>query len=566
MSWRQPTQLFSPNMSDREMMEEVLELLAGDSTDQARSASTNASTTSSNVTDSNHSSTVAELYRSSISGSNHDHESGDNGMQGSIDVGSAEDVGDQHSLHKKSSSSGHSAVQEQAALGPTQHMQHSMASYLLPLVEAPSRRPLAPWSPPLTHPPDPPFFGRAPDRKVSAATAAVPPSAMMPQLAAPMAILTPIAPPIPHETTLPQKKRRASPSRSTSQVLSTGQRVNVLNPAEFEELRRKLRMQTASRRYRKRKKEESRRQKVQILELQTELARLRDLEGQTKQYQQRSIESLEEELKIHHDEIADLSEKLQDAAKEEVDWINLMSAHIRNYDTSSSLGSVINQDESGVDNVGDPGVASLETSRENRREHIQEQEEKQREEEDLMYAPLLSILELWNSVSLTNRNFLQHHPLICETLCNYAIHCSPNAIAAEASSPSMTPGSTRTNTSSDTFPTEQHVHVLTDGELVDLSHRLGVHTASISHDKHEKEAARQQELEIQQLRAELSRLKQVEAQLKLYEQRSIESLKHELEVHQQEIASLARKLENAAKDELDWVSQTATRFLSCTDN
>ncbi|RMX63265.1 hypothetical protein DD238_007706 [Peronospora effusa] len=41
---------------------------------------------------------------------------------------------------------------------------------------------------------------------------------------------------------------------SESNVLPTGQRIRVINPDEFEELRRKVQMQTTSRRYRKRKK------------------------------------------------------------------------------------------------------------------------------------------------------------------------------------------------------------------------------------------------------------------------------------------------------------------------
>ncbi|KAL3674795.1 hypothetical protein V7S43_000723 [Phytophthora oleae] len=100
-----------------------------------------------------------------------------------------------------------------------------------------------------------------------------------------------------------------------------------MNSAEFDELRRKLRAQTASRRYRKRKKEESRQQKSKILELQAELTRLQDLETQTKQYQQRPIASLENELQMHQDEISDLSQKVQNAVNEELDWINLMSGH-----------------------------------------------------------------------------------------------------------------------------------------------------------------------------------------------------------------------------------------------
>ncbi|ETK95254.1 hypothetical protein F441_01833 [Phytophthora nicotianae CJ01A1] len=123
----------------------------------------------------------------------------------------------------------------------------------------------------------------------------------------------------------PHQQPRASASVGMSKVLPTGQRVHVMNSAEFDELRRKLRMQTASRRYRKRKKQEARQQKTQILELQAELARLQELEAQTKQYQQRSTESLERELKIHKDEAADLSDKVQAAAQEELDWINAMN-------------------------------------------------------------------------------------------------------------------------------------------------------------------------------------------------------------------------------------------------
>ncbi|KAG3015092.1 hypothetical protein PC121_g14219 [Phytophthora cactorum] len=102
-----------------------------------------------------------------------------------------------------------------------------------------------------------------------------------------------------------------------------------MNSAEFDELRRKLRMQKASRRYRKRKKEAARQQKTQIQELQAELVRLQDIEAQTQQYQQRSIECLEQELKIHKDEVTDLTEKVQDAAKEELEWIHVMSSQLR---------------------------------------------------------------------------------------------------------------------------------------------------------------------------------------------------------------------------------------------
>ena len=40
-----------------------------------------------------------------------------------------------------------------------------------------------------------------------------------------------------------------------------------------------------------------------------------------KKYQQRSIESLQQELEMHQDEVATLSCKLKDAAREEIDWV-----------------------------------------------------------------------------------------------------------------------------------------------------------------------------------------------------------------------------------------------------
>uniref|UniRef100_A0AAV1VHU3 BZIP domain-containing protein n=1 Tax=Peronospora matthiolae TaxID=2874970 RepID=A0AAV1VHU3_9STRA len=112
-------------------------------------------------------------------------------------------------------------------------------------------------------------------------------------------------------------------------MLPTGQLVHVINSTEFDELRRKLRMQTASRRYRKRKKEKSRQQKVEIQELQAELARLQEAEAQWKQYQKRSIESLQKELEMHEQEAIALSKKVQDGAKEEFDWVEVMSGHLR---------------------------------------------------------------------------------------------------------------------------------------------------------------------------------------------------------------------------------------------
>ncbi|KAG2769302.1 hypothetical protein PC129_g11455 [Phytophthora cactorum] len=159
-----------------------------------------------------------------------------------------------------------------------------------------------------------------------------PPAAALPAIPGQAAVAAPI--PIASQrsvarrSTSPHDKPGASASDATSKVLPTGQRVHVMNSAEFDELRRKLQMQTASRGCRKRKKEAARQQKTQIQELQAELARLQDIEAQTKQYQLRPIESLLKELKTHQDEVADLSEKGQDAAKKELDWINVMNSHL----------------------------------------------------------------------------------------------------------------------------------------------------------------------------------------------------------------------------------------------
>ncbi|KAG7383504.1 hypothetical protein PHYPSEUDO_003597 [Phytophthora pseudosyringae] len=144
-------------------------------------------------------------------------------------------------------------------------------------------------------------------------------------------------------------QERTRPTTTTS-VLPTCQRVHVMSSAELDEFRRKLRMQTASRRFRKRKKvgppkypvafapllslhqylqlvcgrqEQSRKGKRKVQELQAELAHLRDIEAQSEQYQQRSVESLQEELHIHEQELASLSEKVQEAVKEELDWVSM---------------------------------------------------------------------------------------------------------------------------------------------------------------------------------------------------------------------------------------------------
>ncbi|ETO84171.1 hypothetical protein F444_01875 [Phytophthora nicotianae P1976] len=104
------------------------------------------------------------------------------------------------------------------------------------------------------------------------------------------------------------------------------------------------------------------------------------------------------------------------------------------------------------------------------------------------------------------------------------------------------------------FRSGQHVHVLNDDELTDLCRRMEAQTATLGRAIHQKEKVRQQKTLIQQLEAKLSRLQGVEAEIKQYERRSVESLRDELALHQHEIADLSRKLENAAKKEVDWIN------------
>ena len=51
------------------------------------------------------------------------------------------------------------------------------------------------------------------------------------------------------------------------------------------------------------------------------MARLQEAEAQWKQYQKRSVESLQKELEMHEQEAISLSKKIQDGAKEEFDWV-----------------------------------------------------------------------------------------------------------------------------------------------------------------------------------------------------------------------------------------------------
>ncbi|KAL3657768.1 hypothetical protein V7S43_017340 [Phytophthora oleae] len=89
--------------------------------------------------------------------------------------------------------------------------------------------------------------------------------------------------------------------------------------------------------------------------------------------------------------------------------------------------------------------------------------------------------------------------------------------------------------------------------LDDLRCKIPAQIASLRRILVEKEREALQQQQIQQLKAELHHLKQVEAQLAQYEQWSVEALEKELETLQQEIANLSRQIGNALQDELKWL-------------
>ncbi|CAH0478727.1 unnamed protein product [Peronospora belbahrii] len=329
------------------MMQEILELLAMDSSNNSpeQSASTANSCTDRNT---RHDSLGTEFDRSSAYGSSN-NESMNEAMKKIVDCSCADDVEAPKSYSVKTTSTENekpsgekkpSAEQrdvqpraESAAVDllPQQtQMQDPIPRSLMPLArDASTRLPVSS---------DPSYatiqqIHAGDAREVSTAFETDPPPASM-SVPSQIAALASEKPSSPRSSTVvfsPKKK-----SSSMSKVLPTGQRVHLMNSAEFNELRRKLRMQTASRRYRKRRKEQIRHQKMQIQELQSELAHLHEYESQWKQYQQRSVTSLQTELKTHENEVASLTKTIQDAAKEELDWVELMSDHLRKKRDSAS--------------------------------------------------------------------------------------------------------------------------------------------------------------------------------------------------------------------------------------
>ncbi|KAJ8575374.1 hypothetical protein ON010_g3838 [Phytophthora cinnamomi] len=233
-------------MSDQAMMEEVLELLAEDSsTGDGRTASTTASSRSASNNSDNQSS-LSGFNRSSVTSRD------DSVGQGGIENLEVIRVVGTRNEDPNNDCEG----EENHPVGTNVPAPHPFGSHSTPcpLVCRVCRQ----------H--DLRFLAGSPG--MIAAAAAIPGSSCTPVTArlpstmgqvadlasTPLAPTTRPTPQPPRESAATRKKMRAATGTSTTHVPSTGQRVHVMNGAEFDELRRKLRMQTASRRYRKRKK------------------------------------------------------------------------------------------------------------------------------------------------------------------------------------------------------------------------------------------------------------------------------------------------------------------------
>ena len=62
-------------------------------------------------------------------------------------------------------------------------------------------------------------------------------------------------------------------------------------------------------------------QQRQLHESRSELCRLLQIESQLKEYEKRSVESLEVELQMLQQEVANLSDCVKAALQEEIDWV-----------------------------------------------------------------------------------------------------------------------------------------------------------------------------------------------------------------------------------------------------
>ncbi|CAI5701198.1 unnamed protein product [Peronospora effusa] len=93
--------------------------------------------------------------------------------------------------------------------------------------------------------------------------------------------------------------------------------------------------------------------------------------------------------------------------------------------------------------------------------------------------------------------------------------------------------------------TAKVVHEICATEREGLRRKPEVLTASLQRIKRDN---------LQESRSELCRLLQIEAQLKEYETRSVESLEVEFQMLQQEVANLSDCVEVALQEEIDWVA------------
>ncbi|CAI5742580.1 unnamed protein product [Peronospora destructor] len=116
---------------------------------------------------------------------------------------------------------------------------------------------------------------------------------------------------------------------------------------------------------------------------------------------------------------------------------------------------------------------------------------------------------------------------------------------------SKTPGISPIDSGS---PTAKVVHEICAIEREDLCRQTEVLTTSLKRRKRDNMDVTHQQCQLQESRSELCRLLEIEAQLKEYEKRSVESLEVEFQMLQQEVVSLSDSVEAARQEEIDWVA------------
>ncbi|CAH0521968.1 unnamed protein product [Peronospora belbahrii] len=103
--------------------------------------------------------------------------------------------------------------------------------------------------------------------------------------------------------------------------------------------------------------------------------------------------------------------------------------------------------------------------------------------------------------------------------------------------------------------TAKVVHEICGTERNELRRKAQVLTASLQQAKRNNMDVSYQQHQLEELQSELCRLLHIEAQLKEYEKRSVESIEHELQVLQQEVANLSKCVQAALQEELDWIDR-----------